>query len=181
VNDLPEMQSAYGTEHDPALQARRAAEERVVDAYQALMHHVASAHAPEFVGVGVTMSQAKVLYLVQAEPDIRMSHLAGRLGVSLPSLSGVVERLVEQGLVSRRDDPGDRRQALLRITGSGITELERFRELNAHQVRAILARVDAADLDLVERAIQVLATAAAPAQLPTTATSPTTTPGGTPS
>jgi DNA-binding MarR family transcriptional regulator len=162
---------------------RDALVDRVVAAYDTLMHRVASAHAPEFVGVGVTMSQAKVLYLVQAEPDMRMSDLAGRLGVTLPSISGVVDRLVDQGLLSRRDDPADRRQALVRISDAGIDQLELFRELNARQVRALLARLDMADLAVIERALDVLAAAAVadidPSSIPGPA-APTTT-GGSPS
>jgi DNA-binding MarR family transcriptional regulator len=165
VNDLPELPSPYDASGDPA---RDEIVRRIVAAYEALMHNVATAHAPEFVGVGVTMSQAKVLYLVQAEPDLRMSALAGRLGVSLPSISGVVDRLVDQGLLTRRDDPSDRRQALVRITEAGTDQLELFRELNARQVRILLARLDAADLAVVGRALDVLAAASA---APTTQTS----------
>lgn len=141
---------------------REAAKDRIVEAYEMLMHRVASTHAAEFLEVGVTMSQAKVLYLVQAEPDLRMSDLSGRLGVSLSTVSGVVDRLVDQGLLDRRDDPGDRRHVMLRITGAGATQLQRFRELNAREFRAILGRVDPADLAVVERAIALLSAAAAP-------------------
>lgn len=160
MNQLPEIPAPYDPVADPE---RHALLERAVAAYDTLMHRVASAHAPEFVGVGVTMSQAKVLYLVQAEPDIRMSDLAGRLGVTLPSISGVVDRLVDQGLLTRRDDPADRRQALVRITEAGASELQLFRELNARQVRTLLARLDADGLAVVARALDILAAAAVPA------------------
>lgn len=172
MNDLPEHPAPYALDGpDPVVAATI---ERIASIYATLMHRVASAHAPEFVGVGVTMSQAKVLYLVQAEPDIRMSGLAARLGVTLPSLSGVVDRLVDQGLLTRRDDPADRRQALVRITDAGIGELELFRELNDRQVRNLLARLDPVDLDVVERALHVLAAAA----VQTADASPSTPTGG---
>lgn len=140
--------------------------ESAVAVYENLVHRVACAHASEFVGVAVTMSQAKVLYLVQAEPDMRMSDLARRLAVSLPSMSGVVDRLVDQGMLSRRDDPADRRQALIRVTAAGVGQLELVRELNVRQVRALLAHLEPAELAVVERALGILveaATAAAPA------------------
>jgi DNA-binding MarR family transcriptional regulator len=190
MNDLPEDHVAYGTGPDPAAAEepdRDTLVERVVASYDTLMHHVATAHVAEFVGVGVTMSQAKVLYLVQAEPDIRMSDLAGRMGVTLPSMSGVVDRLVDQGLLTRRDDPSDRRQALVHISAAGAHQLEAFRELNARQVRTLLHRLATADLAVVARAIDVLGAAAAvvardagsPPSTPVPA-SPTST-GGSPS
>jgi len=154
---LPEVPAIYDGRVDPH---REAAVERVLATYEAMMHRVASAHAPEFLEVGVTMSQAKVLYLVQAAADLRMSDLSARLGVSLSTVSGVVDRLVDQGLLTRRDDPADRRHVVLRITDAGATQLQLFRELNAGQVRALLARIDAADLAIVERALDILAAAA---------------------
>jgi DNA-binding MarR family transcriptional regulator len=154
---LPEVRSPYDTEPDPG---RRDRVDHIVAAYETLMHRISSAHAPEFLEVGVTMSQAKVLYLVLAEPGLRMSDLAARLGVSLSTVSGVVDRLVDQGLLARSDDPADRRQVVIRVTDAGTTQLELFRELNAGQVRALLSRVDDADLVVVARALDVLAAAA---------------------
>ena len=154
---MPETLASYDPRLDPERDARV---ERVVAAYETLMHRLASTHAPEFLGVGVTMSQAKVLYLVQAEPDLRMSDLSARLGVSLSTVSGVVDRLVDQGLIGRRDDPADRRHVVLRITDSGATQLQLFRELNAGQVRDLLSRIDGAGLAIVERAVDLLAAAA---------------------
>ncbi len=161
---MPETPATYDGRVDPD---REAAVERVVATYESMMHSVASAHAPEFLEVGVTMSQAKVLYLVQATPGLRMSDLSARLGVSLSTVSGVVDRLVDQGLLTRRDDPADRRHVVLRITDAGSIQLQLFRELNAGQVRTLLARIDAADLAVVERALHVLAAAARRASDPT--------------
>jgi DNA-binding MarR family transcriptional regulator len=155
---LPETPAPYAGAADPE---RKAVIERIVAAYEAMMHSVASAHAPEFLEVGVTMSQAKVLYLVQAAPSLRMSDLSARLGVSLSTVSGVVDRLVDQGLLNRWDDPADRRHVVLRITDAGATQLQLFRELNEGQIRALLSRIDAADLAVIGQAVDVLAAAAA--------------------
>jgi DNA-binding MarR family transcriptional regulator len=154
---LPETRAPYDPASDPE---RRACIEGIVAAYETLMHRVASAHAPEFLAVVVTMSQAKVLYLVQAEPGLRMSELSARLGVSLSTVSGVVDRLVDQSFLDRHDDPADRRQVVLRITEAGASQLELFRELSAGQVRDLLARIDEADLAVVARALDILAATA---------------------
>jgi DNA-binding MarR family transcriptional regulator len=154
---LPETRAPYDPASDPEHRARI---EGIVAAYETLMHRVASAHAPEFLAVVVTMSQAKLLYLVQAEPGLRMSELSARLGVSLSTVSGVVDRLVDQSFLDRHDDPADRRQVVLRITDAGASQLELFRELNAGQVRDLLARIDEADLAVVARALDILAAAA---------------------
>jgi len=175
---VPETRAVYDPVPNPE---RRARIERVVASYETLMHRVASAHAPEFLGVCVTMSQAKVLYLVQADAGLRMSELSARLGVSLSTVSGVVDRLVDQGLLNRQDDPADRRQVVLRITDAGATQLELFRELNAGQFRDLLTRLDEADLPVVERALAILAAAAGTPRGAAAVTTQTTISGGTPS
>lgn len=146
----------------PATTEREATIARVVDDYEAMMHRLVSSHLPEFMEVAVTMSQAKVLYTVLAAGSLRMSELAARLGVSLSTTSGQVERLVEHGLLDRRDDPADRRQVLVTVTGEGEALLGRFRELNNEQLVRLLARIEDDALDVVERAMRILADAADP-------------------
>ena len=150
---------------------RAARIDRVLASYEVLMHHVASWHAPDLIEVAVTMSQAKVLYLIAASQGMRMSELAVRLGVSISTTSGLVDRLVDHGLLARHDDPADRRQVVVTITPTGNADLEHFRELNAAHMRRILARLGDSELDVVERATVLLAAAAGEA-FPTTVTRP---------
>jgi DNA-binding MarR family transcriptional regulator len=133
------------------------------------MQRLIGGHAPEFTEVGVTMAQAKVLYVVMAAGELRLSELAGRLGIGSSSASELVERLVELGFLHRHDDPSDRRQVVITATPDATELLERFRELNERQLRALLATLDQDELDAVDRAIEVLGraidrTTAAPAQ-----------------
>lgn len=133
--------------------------DRIMAEFDAWMHRMASTHATEFADVDLTMSQAKVLYLVQVVGTLRMSGLATRLGVTLSTTSGLVERLVEAGLVVRRDDPADRRQVILSLTDAAAGLLDRMRELNTGHMRRMLAHVSAVDLAVIERSIHVLAEA----------------------
>jgi DNA-binding MarR family transcriptional regulator len=144
---------------------REATVARVLEGYETLMHRLVSSHLPEFMEVAVTMSQAKVLYTVLAAGSLRMSELAARLRVSVSTTSGQVERLVEQGLLDRRDDPADRRQVVVSVTTAGADLLGRFRELNNEQLMLLLARIDDDSLELIERAIRILAEAADPIEV----------------
>ena len=65
------------------------------------------------------MPQAKLLHLVARAAEIHMSDLVHALGVSLSTVSGLVDRLVDQGLATRRDDPADRRQVVVALTAAG--------------------------------------------------------------
>jgi DNA-binding MarR family transcriptional regulator len=124
--------------------------------YETLMQRLIGGHAPEFTEVGVTMAQAKVLYVVVAAGELRLSELAARLGIGSSSASELVERLVELGFLHRRDDPTDRRQVAITATPDATALLERFRELNERQLRTLLATLDKDELAAVDGAIDVL-------------------------
>ena len=112
--------------------------EHVLAAFGEFRKRVDELHVPEFLNIDVTMSQAKILRLLETEGELHMSELVRRLGISLSTLSGHLDRLVEQGLVVRRDDPADRRQVLVSPTPAAFELFERFHELNVARLRPLL-------------------------------------------
>ncbi|MEI7744940.1 MAG: MarR family transcriptional regulator [Chloroflexota bacterium] len=136
------------------------------------MQRLAGSHAPEFLEIDVSMPQAKLLYLLGAAGDLHMSDLVTRLGVSLSTVSGLVDRVVDHGLAVRHDDPADRRQVVVGLTADGRTFIDRFRELNARQMRELLGLLSESDLEVVREAL--IALERATHQRPPT-TTPTTT------
>lgn len=134
---------------------------RVKAGHDELMSRVAVGHAPEFLGIEISMPQAKALYLVTTEGGVHMSELAARLHVTLSTVSGLVERLVEHGLVARHDDPADRRQVVVTATHAGLELVQRFREFNDAQLGALLETLDERELAIVAEGLEALARAAA--------------------
>jgi DNA-binding MarR family transcriptional regulator len=134
--------------------------DEVVARYEELMHRMAEGHAPEFLEIAITMPQAKLLYLLGAAGELHMSELVARLGVSLSTVSGLVERIVEAGLARRHDDPGDRRQVVVGLTPAGSAFIDRFRELNTRQMRELVDLLDESELDSAHTALAALANAA---------------------
>ena len=66
----------------------------------------------------LTMPQCRAVLSLNNGP-LTMSKLAAGLGISLPSCTGVVDKLVERGLVSRAEDPEDRRVVRCVLTNHG--------------------------------------------------------------
>lgn len=120
------------------------------------MLRLADVHAPEIVEIDLTMPRLKVLYLLGVHGELHMSELSALLGVSLPTVSGLVDRLVDGGFARRRDDPADRRQVIVAIAPAGLTMLDRFRDLNARQMRRLLEVLDDPDLEQVQSFLHVL-------------------------
>jgi DNA-binding MarR family transcriptional regulator len=133
--------------------------ERVLAAFDRFQRRLMSVHAVELAALELTMAQAKLMYVVVAGGALSLSEIAQRLGIGLSTASGAVERLVELGLLTRAAVPTNRRQVTVSATRLGIETIEQFHELGARQMRAFLANVPDAELDLVERAIEILANA----------------------
>ena len=146
--------------------------------YEDLMHVLIMEDAPDFMDVAITMAQAKVLHVLATGP-VHMSELVARLHVTPSTTSGLVERLVEQGLAARADDPADRRQVIVSLTPAGGELMERFRELNSRRLRALLGDLSEADLEIVWQSLRILRDATtrrrASAGHPSTGSHPSTT------
>lgn len=72
---------------------------------------------------GTTLPRFDVMAaLCQHEKGLKMSVLSGVLKVSNGNVTGIVDRLVEDGMIIRIPVPGDRRASLVRLTQKGREE-----------------------------------------------------------
>jgi DNA-binding MarR family transcriptional regulator len=69
--------------------------------------------------IGVTGPQRLVLRVAGLFPGLSAGELATVLHVHPSTLTGVLQRLATQGLLTRADDPRDRRRAVLKLTKVG--------------------------------------------------------------
>ncbi|ABD54242.1 MarR family winged helix-turn-helix transcriptional regulator [Jannaschia sp. CCS1] len=69
--------------------------------------------------------------LSRFENGLKMSQLSDVLRVSNGNVTGIVDRLSEDGLLVRVPVPGDRRASLVRLTRRGVEEFQR--QATAHE------------------------------------------------
>lgn len=67
----------------------------------------------------ITLPQLWVLEHLSRREGCPMNELARLLRVSRPAVTGMADRMIAQGLISRQDDPKDRRIVRVRLTGKG--------------------------------------------------------------
>lgn len=97
----------------------------------------------------LTMQQLRVLDHVVKNPGISGHELGELLGVSAPTASGLVERLVEKGLIQRIDDADDRRVRRLHPTESGLDVMRQMDSMFGRALGVVLQELSADDLDLL--------------------------------
>jgi DNA-binding MarR family transcriptional regulator len=121
----------------------------------------------EVVQLDVPLGQMKTLFILwTAGKPQTMGQLADALGVSLGSVTGLVDGLVQRGLVRREEDPADRRQKLARLTPTAETRLRRMERERSLIAGRLLRRMQLDDLRALRQGLVALA-AAAGAALPT--------------
>src|SRR5579859_2881801 len=99
-----------------------------------------------WMDLDLTMPQFKLLLLIASRNGARVGDLAQRLGVTPPTVTTLLDRLVDQSLVRREDDAIDRRLVIARLTVQGRRLLQR---LNMQQDPALSECIsDLSDDDL---------------------------------
>ena len=72
-----------------------------------------------WISLPLTIVQLKSLFFISDQGSTTSGKLAVALGVTPTNMTGVVDRLVKRGLVSRTEGAQDRRSVSLRVTDKG--------------------------------------------------------------
>jgi DNA-binding MarR family transcriptional regulator len=127
----------------------------------ALMARQRSGRSQEVVQLDVPIGQLKTLFMLwTAGKPQTMGQIAQALGVSLGSVTGLVDGLVERDLVRRDEDPADRRQKLARLTPTAQARLRRMERERSVVASRLLRRMPLDDLRALRQGLVALATAA---------------------
>jgi DNA-binding MarR family transcriptional regulator len=91
----------------------------------------------------VTLQQVLLLTRLHREGSCSASDLANALNLSLPAISQAIDRLMKVGLVSRIEDPADRRKKKLATTRKANNLLDRLDTARASEYGAGLSALSA--------------------------------------
>jgi DNA-binding MarR family transcriptional regulator len=105
---------------------------------------------------GLTPTRRTILLTVTREGPIRLSELAESEGINPTMLSRVIADFVNDGLLERVSDEGDRRAAWVRATPAGKRLSERIRRERTDALTMALGAMTEADRGLIERALPAL-------------------------
>lgn len=95
---------------------------------------------------GTTLPRFDVMSaLYRNSAGMIMSELSSMLMVSNGNVTGIVDRLAEDGMILREPVPGDRRAARVRLTPKGFEEFERQAQVHEQWVAELIGGLDSAD------------------------------------
>ncbi len=101
-------------------------------------------------------ARGELLRLVVSRPGIGVAEAAQELHLAPNTVSTLVGKLADQGLLSRERSQPDGRSVQLEATGKGQARIEEFRDLRAELAGRALAELAGADRQALRHAIPAL-------------------------
>ena len=118
-------------------------------------HALRKAFDRRAVGLGVTRAQWKVLFRLDRKPGFRQIELADMLDIEPITLSRIVDKLEESGLVERRPDPSDRRAWRLHVTAKAQPLIAKLKAVADEMIAEAFAGIDPKDIETTRRVLSL--------------------------
>lgn len=109
---------------------------------------------------GLSMSQIGALFRIFHKGNTAVSHIGEELGVTSAAASQMLERLVQQGLILRSEDPSDRRMKQLVLTDKGRQVLHECLQARQVWMEELVALLSPEEQDQIVAALNLIITKA---------------------
>ena len=114
---------------------------------------------------GLTMPRLRVLFYLGRSGAVPVGQIATGLGISQPSATETLEKLVSKSLVERTADPSDRRIVLVGLTERGKEMIDRPWETRRAVLASALSDASPDDRTAIERGLALLCEALEKAEM----------------
>jgi MarR family transcriptional regulator, organic hydroperoxide resistance regulator len=131
--------------------------ERVIQSRRRINNFIREGSVELWINMNLTIPQMKCLCYISRYGKINLSGLAAGIHVTPANVTGIIDRLVEQGLVDRIPDNADRRVLWLNVTEKGESMLTNLREGKSSKMRELLESLSDKELSVVSEAFAILA------------------------
>jgi DNA-binding MarR family transcriptional regulator len=106
----------------------------------------------------LSVPQFRALAYIRNNDGASLSSLATHLGLTLPSMSKLIDGLAGRGLVARNSHNEDRRKICLQLTSTGKSELEAAYNHTQAFLANKISDLSKEDLSTISRSMQILNT-----------------------
>lgn len=104
----------------------------------------------------LSVPQFRALAFLHQRPGTCLFAVADHLGVSRPTASTIIDRLVRRGLVTRSVDPHERRRVILRLTQKGARHLLQARKATRAWMADVLGPFPRGTLHRIAEGVNLL-------------------------
>ena len=119
-------------------------------------HALRKAFGRRAASVGVTGAQWKVLFKLTLKPGLRQTDLADMLDIEPITLTRILDRLQEAGLIERSSDPADRRAWRLHVTAKAKPLVAKLRAIADEMTADAFAGIDPRDIETTRQVLALV-------------------------
>jgi DNA-binding MarR family transcriptional regulator len=139
---------------------RAALMQRIMNTQEHIFELLQADRARAWLEVDLTIQQIKVVFLAVREGSLTAGQISRELGVGFSTVTGLVDRLVEHGLVDRGEDPRDRRATRVTPTDAARELVHRLYAYRRDTMLRLLERVPSPELMQLEHGLASVEAAA---------------------
>ena len=107
--------------------------------------------------INLTSAQIKLLTCFSDEDELTMTELSRNLSVSMPTMTAMVDRLVNSKMVERERGSMDRRVVKIRLTGAGEKVLKKLIRIRRKEMEKVLMNLNEEEMKNYLTSIEVVA------------------------
>ncbi|AYJ50214.1 MarR family winged helix-turn-helix transcriptional regulator [Rhodococcus sp. P1Y] len=124
----------------------------LADSFMAVARRIRHTHMGALEPFGLNPSQSRALHVLAREGQpMRLRALADQLRIVARSATDIVDSLEAADLVTRADDPADRRAVLVSLTDTGRTRLHDIDDARGKVAVELFDTLDAAEREELQR------------------------------
>jgi DNA-binding MarR family transcriptional regulator len=113
----------------------------------------------------LSVMQFRAMVYLDLDPGASLSAVAEYLGLTLPTVSQMIDGMVEKGLVTRQESTIDRRRIRLSLTDQGRDVLEKSFSGTQAYLGEIISQLEVQELATLYQVLQLLDSLFSPARL----------------
>ena len=107
--------------------------------------------------INLTSAQIKLLTCFSKKSELTMTELSNNLAVSMPTMTAMVDRLVNSKMVERERDNRDRRVVKVKLTDAGEKILRKLTRIRRKEMEKILMNLSGEEMESYLTSIEVVA------------------------
>lgn len=133
---------------------------RIMEIFEVVSRALVNAKVQKLRKIGareINLTQFQYINVINHSDDLTCSGLAKTLGLSKPAVTGIVNKLIEQGYVTKTRSASDRRVYFIQLTRTGEQVANAYEEACREYIRGMARALTETELDqlvlLMEKAL----------------------------
>jgi DNA-binding MarR family transcriptional regulator len=141
---------------DLEMQKRHQIKSELMHIWKHIGHSVKGNFSEAWMELNLTIAQLKCLFYIDGEGSSNQKSIAAVLGVTPPNVTGIIDRLVEQQLVTRHENENNRRMQIIELTPKSKALLSELKERRMNHLASRLDQIKIEDLQALLQGLRGL-------------------------